>query len=1101
MTSNKKSPIALAEQQYFNAFRGLVRLRYVAGNLALLSDFIKADLYALKDKNIPDVQMKLLFSKANSIDYYVEYIDTVIRPCFPQGGDTKYCTNRFFSDDAKGMPEFSLADPPPEPYDLEKDENLQLFLANVRGKQVKPSEFIKHGKEQLCKTLNLPNFYKKFQQMTVFDDSDDEEEEVIENKEEKDAEMPATDSSSSEKDPIQRIATGILRTHLGNDDDGEWSLVDTNDDHNNTIDVDGDVGGDDDSNVLVLSNSGNDNNTIDVDDKMEGDDDSNVLVGSTHGIDGEQDIVMIEAEEEQEEDYQPGTAVYAITRYLKAAENHKQDRKNESAQSVLDKMIQTKIVPVKRTSFYATLKAYKHRSQQKVSVKDFNWVTGKQKPGRPRLVSNKDLAKVFGSGESKKTIRTSDVQDKLTEIKRANAQRRGYVPQCVPKATLRTAKHYKNMCALSSNFRIQEGIHFKNERRRMAERSSRSALSFLFTQAASHYIVSKVPFNERDMKKLPKIKDASPGAKFLYKLIQHCNKDMYISIVHPALNLSTDDSTVYALNGVEEDKQEWVLVPNKDNCNDERNRYSSYSSDKDKCLALGGIRVRITVTTSACGAIAPPFITIYGLTARHLPPERYPDGVHIEKIPGLCVGGNQDINCKGKGFLVFARTKGTDDDTEEVTPDTTVLLKYRYILMEFLRDLKTELYGDTLSEEDGFEEKFLSRRSVAWCDGCGTQVAVLRNTDLLDDCRIQKVCLNKHSKSRTTVEQSLDVGPIFKVVKKVNKSTTTNDCPLLLFQAKMENEIDRIEKDAGISLGRKKSAIVDFLTMLPTVFMRSMTPKNVVAGFLGNGMIDEKSYTYPDYFSIINTCKNPIIRTQDMQETIIKNFKRFYDEQCSKGMISEDTFSAYGIPPDLHSDGRQDRTFVSSRNEMCHRAKCMSHEFQQDERLHSDENPQSVQKSITSAQLEKFVAKTSSYHHTNKDAEEQLFKKIPPPHNVNSLSTVTRRQLFPLNVPLLTAFTFVRIFDKVQHGSNLKKLNKGKLQEVENGAESIVNQAYAVRDKKVILETADACRERLKKFVIEDEEANNTLEANEDRANDELLGLLETEEDIQMESV
>ena len=77
------------------------------------------------------------------------------------------------------------------------------------------------------------------------------------------------------------------------------------------------------------------------------------------------------------------------------------------------------------------------------------------------------------------------------------------------------------------------------------------------TVAATHLVIG-----ERDETINPHaIGDASPGAILLHNLVQDCNDKSTIRHISPALQYSTDDSTMFVFKGTARKIQNWTVVP------------------------------------------------------------------------------------------------------------------------------------------------------------------------------------------------------------------------------------------------------------------------------------------------------------------------------------------------------------------------------------------------------------------------------------------------------------------------------------------------------------------------------------------------------------
>jgi hypothetical protein len=70
-----------------------------------------------------------------------------------------------------------------------------------------------------------------------------------------------------------------------------------------------------------------------------------------------------------------------------------------------------------------------------------------------------------------------------------------------------------------------------------------------------------------------------------------------------------------------------------------------------------GLRVRLTVTISAAGMMAPIYATVTGLKDSEMPIDLCPSGIVIIEVPGLSCG-NVDIRNQQSGYIVFLRQSG-----------------------------------------------------------------------------------------------------------------------------------------------------------------------------------------------------------------------------------------------------------------------------------------------------------------------------------------------------------------------------------------------------------------------------------------------------------
>ena len=68
-----------------------------------------------------------------------------------------------------------------------------------------------------------------------------------------------------------------------------------------------------------------------------------------------------------------------------------------------------------------------------------------------------------------------------------------------------------------------------------------------------------------------------------------------------------------------------------------------------------------------------------------------------------------------------------------------------------------------------------------------------------------------------------------------------------------------LAKDGRISIkSSKKNALVDFLSVVPEIVTFAAKRSFIIKGFLVPGMIDSKFKRYPDFNTILSTCRrNP----------------------------------------------------------------------------------------------------------------------------------------------------------------------------------------------------------------------------------------------------
>ena len=61
---------------------------------------------------------------------------------------------------------------------------------------------------------------------------------------------------------------------------------------------------------------------------------------------------------------------------------------------------------------------------------------------------------------------------------------------------------------------------------------------------------------------------------------------------------------------------------------------------------------------------------------------------------------------------------------------------------------------------------------------------------------------------------------------------------------------------------KKLGSLIDFLLCYPTILSKAAPHNAATARFTDNGMIDTKSYSYPDIDSLVKTCKTAKFTTE-----------------------------------------------------------------------------------------------------------------------------------------------------------------------------------------------------------------------------------------------
>ena len=237
-----------------------------------------------------------------------------------------------------------------------------------------------------------------------------------------------------------------------------------------------------------------------------------------------------------------------------------------------------------------------------------------------------------------------------------NAERKGHSTMTVSSPSQKSVKNYLDYSKKKwlECFNQVEKIQQKSERRYTTERSIRGMITYLLAVACTHY-----HFRPHDPKN-PKIEVATEGANKLYQLIREKNPGIKICPVLPWFISSTDDATLFVLEGTATNKKEVFLV---DKTMD-RNTQSAYTNSVGGTNHKKGLWLRHSISMNGNGNMAQIYLTLYGLSEQELPKSSCPDGMLKVKVKGLCYGGGQDCDNEKEDFIIFMRN-GSDDELNE----------------------------------------------------------------------------------------------------------------------------------------------------------------------------------------------------------------------------------------------------------------------------------------------------------------------------------------------------------------------------------------------------------------------------------------------------
>lgn len=257
----------------------------------------------------------------------------------------------------------------------------------------------------------------------------------------------------------------------------------------------------------------------------------------------------------------------------------------------------------------------------------------------------------------------------------------------------------------------------------------------------------------------------------------------------------------------------------------------------------------------------------------------------------MCPGASADPRKNSPGFLVFVWTeKGGVNNT---TSEQKNFKWYReHLPFPFITVCRSCYF----KQEDG--TLILDNlNAVSWCDGCQSQLKAITSEMNQSTGAINKIASCKHSASLTLVKQVCNTCPVFCLIKSISKSVTNVNLSAFGLRTLLRCEFSKLKEEGKLNLkSLKESALLEFLPCYPSIISNAAPTEAVACGFIDNVMIDMGTYSFPDYNSILRTCKSPL--TRDMERIVEEKFNELFVEQTTFGILFDSFMSSMGIIPD-----------------------------------------------------------------------------------------------------------------------------------------------------------------------------------------------------------
>jgi hypothetical protein len=324
----------------------------------------------------------------------------------------------------------------------------------------------------------------------------------------------------------------------------------------------------------------------------------------------------------------------------------------------------------------------------------------------------------------------------------------------------------------------------------------------------------------------------SQGACEFVDMVKKAYGHDSVYLVKPSYVMSTDDTTQYIFSGTNNNSNEFYLVSDA-GISGSGTRSPSEVSDSQ---AMNGFRIKLTVTITKAGEMAPIFCSVF-LSEKELPTETCPEGFLVLPIKGLAVGSATDVFNQQLGYVCFIRRTG------ESSADLRRYKHYRNaILLPFIKELC--LAHDYHEPGNEVPEELTA---VSYCDGDLPQIAAIVDELKQETENLLRVINNKQNAARSTTEQAADLSKVFKFLKFLcNVTTSVNEPP-----SRLKKEVQRALLDIlknTLQLQKTHSdALIDFLSVIPRVLAKVATPDVIREGWLEGGYADFRSKQEPDF--------------------------------------------------------------------------------------------------------------------------------------------------------------------------------------------------------------------------------------------------------------
>jgi hypothetical protein len=151
--------------------------------------------------------------------------------------------------------------------------------------------------------------------------------------------------------------------------------------------------------------------------------------------------------------------------------------------------------------------------------------------------------------------------------------------------------------------------------------------------------------------------------------------------------------------------------------------------------------------------------------------------------------------------------------------------------------------------------------AVSSCDGDNSKIDTILSEEGIQRYSVNNLIANKHNASGMGKEQANNLGKVFPISNKLNKSTTVKHISSAnhLLKNKLEMEFAKYNFKLGMKM---QSAIIDYLAKQPTILSCACVRENNLSGYVASVFVDPLHFCMPVFLKLLSTCKKIPILTE-----------------------------------------------------------------------------------------------------------------------------------------------------------------------------------------------------------------------------------------------